>query len=250
MGKISEALLVLISKVEHPSMISQFRLISLCNDVYELVTKILVNMLKPLFGVMVSPNQGSFVSGHQITGNVIICQEVIHTLRMKKGKKGWIVMKTDLEKAYDRPEWGFISDTLNELGLPKKMVDIITECIGSSQFRLLWKEESTEAVSPGRGFQQGDPIPLYIFVLCMECLAHIIQMEVEGGRWKPLKALRGGPQISYLFFADDMLFFSKASKDKVDVILLCLAKFERASGQKVSLEVKSIFLAQYKGGCC
>lgn len=61
--------------------LTQFRPISPCNVTYKLVTKMLVHWLKHLIGEVVSPNQGSFVPGSQITDNIIIFQEIIHSLR-------------------------------------------------------------------------------------------------------------------------------------------------------------------------
>ena len=40
--------------------------------------------------------------------NVIIAQELIYTLDKLKGREGYMVVKVDLEKAYDRLEWSFI----------------------------------------------------------------------------------------------------------------------------------------------
>lgn len=45
--------------------------------------------------------------------NMIITQEIIHTMSKKKGKIGFMAIKIDLEKAYDRLEWHFIRDMLN-----------------------------------------------------------------------------------------------------------------------------------------
>ena len=45
--------------------------------------------------------------------NMIIAQELIHTMSLKKGKEGFMAIKIDLEKAYDKLEWYFIRDILN-----------------------------------------------------------------------------------------------------------------------------------------
>lgn len=36
-----------------------------------------------------------------------------------KGKQGFMMLKLDLEKAYDRLEWGFVMETLEKLGIPR-----------------------------------------------------------------------------------------------------------------------------------
>ena len=45
-------------------------------------------------------------------------QEMLHTLRKKRQGKGYMVIKLDLEKAYDRLSWHFIRDILQEMRLP------------------------------------------------------------------------------------------------------------------------------------
>lgn len=43
---------------------------------------------------------------------MVILQEVIHSMRRKIGKKGWMALKLDLEKAYDRISWSFLRSVL------------------------------------------------------------------------------------------------------------------------------------------
>jgi len=50
--------------------------------------------------------------------NIIVMQEIIHTMRRKSGSKGWMPIKLDLEKAYDWLKWEFIRDTLIRMKLP------------------------------------------------------------------------------------------------------------------------------------
>ncbi|KAE8694600.1 hypothetical protein F3Y22_tig00110777pilonHSYRG00077 [Hibiscus syriacus] len=40
--------------------------------------------------------------GRNITDNILVGQEVIHSMRHKRGKTKWMMIKVDLEKAYDR----------------------------------------------------------------------------------------------------------------------------------------------------
>ena len=49
-----------------------------------------------------------------------------------KGKKGYIAIKIDLKKVYDRLAWSFIVDTLKEVGLNEHVINIIWHCILSA----------------------------------------------------------------------------------------------------------------------
>ena len=53
-------------------------------------------------------------------------QEIMHTMRLKKGRKDWMTIKIDLEKAYDRLRWAFMRDTLEDMHIPQELVQVIT----------------------------------------------------------------------------------------------------------------------------
>lgn len=56
----------------------------------------------------------------------------------------------------------------------------------------------------------------------MEILSHIISDKAEKNKWKGIKLSKEGPLISLLFFADDMVLFTKASVDQINVVKECL----------------------------
>lgn len=98
----NDALVVLIAKVVKPERITQFRQISLCNVLFKTITKTLVGRLKGVMTKLIGPAQASFILGRLSTDNIVVVQEAVHSMRRKKGRKGWMLLKLDLEKAYDR----------------------------------------------------------------------------------------------------------------------------------------------------
>ena len=107
-GKISEYLnrthIALIPKVQGPETLGNYCPISLSNIVYKVVTKIIVVRLRPFLDKLISPLQSAFVPRRKSVDNAIIVQEIIHSLSKKRGKLGYMALKIDLEKAYDKLE--------------------------------------------------------------------------------------------------------------------------------------------------
>ena len=120
-------------------------------------------------------------------------------MQRKTGKRGLMVIKVDLEKAYDRLNWSFIFDTLKLTGISIHLSRIIMECITTAKMSVLWNREITEEFSPGRGIRQGDPLSPYIFVLCIERLSHGISQAIMEGSWKPICLTKQGTPLTHLF---------------------------------------------------
>lgn len=145
----------------------EFRPISLCNVAYKIITKVLVQRLRPYLDYLVEPLQSSFIPGRGTKDNAILAQEIIHYMHHSKAKKGIVAYKIDLEKAYDRVSWD-IELTLRDFGFPDGIINLILWCIKSSNLSILWNGNKLESFKPTRGLRQGDPLSPYLFVLCME----------------------------------------------------------------------------------
>ncbi|CAA7037248.1 unnamed protein product [Microthlaspi erraticum] len=154
-----------------------------------------------------------------------------------------MLLKLDLEKAYDRIRWEFLEDTLIAAGLSEKWVRWILQCVTGPSMHVLWNGEKTEAFKPERGLRQGYPLSPYLFVLCMERLCHLVENAIGEGKWKPISLSRGGPKLSHMCFADDLILFAEASVSQIRVIRGVLERFCLASGQKVSLEKSKIYFS-------
>lgn len=91
---------------------------------------------------------------------------------------------------------------------------------------------------------KGDFFLLLIFMLCIERLFHMINGVVEDHEWNPIQLSRGGPQLYYLAFVDDILLLGEASCSQDETIRNILDIFCTSSGQKVSVEKTRIFFSR------
>lgn len=223
---------------------SEFRPINLCNVSYKIIAKVLVNRMKWILKDIISENQSAFVPGRSIFDNIIVGHECLHNIRTRrKGRKGWVALKLDMSKAYDRVEGCFLEKLMLKIGFHSVWVDLIMDCVKTAQFSILFNGVPTGTIIPQRGFHQGDPLSPYLFLLVLEVLSAMINGAVSCNRIIGLKPGKFCPSVSHLFFADDNLIFCKASIEEVWAFQTLLKNYEKASGQMVNVTKSALYFS-------
>ncbi|KAL8152795.1 hypothetical protein V2J09_010555 [Rumex salicifolius] len=82
-----DAFLFPIAKVSSPNCMNHLLPISLLNVNFKLATKVLVNRLKPLMPKLIALTQSSFIPCRQNCDNIVLVQEVLHSMRSRADGK-------------------------------------------------------------------------------------------------------------------------------------------------------------------
>lgn len=236
-GAVNQTHIVLIPKKKHGESPVDYRPISLCNVIYKLASKVLANRMKQVLPMVIHESQSGFVPGRLITDNVLVAYECFHFLRKKKkGKKGYLGLKLDMSKAYDRVEWCFLEKMMLKIGFPESYTKMVMKCVETAEFSVLVNGQPSRKFRPSRGLRQGDPISPFLFVLCAEGLSTLLRDAESKKLIHGVKIGRRVQPISHLFFADDSLLFVRATEEEVEHVLDVLSTYEAASGQKLNME--------------
>jgi hypothetical protein len=94
---INDTVIVLIPKIQNSKELKDFHPISLCNVVYKIISKCMVNRLWPILDAIIAPEQSAFVHGRRITDNALIAFECVHAIRKGVGdSEEYCAYKLDL----------------------------------------------------------------------------------------------------------------------------------------------------------
>jgi hypothetical protein len=166
---------------------NQFKPISLCNIVYKIISKILANRLKVHLPKIISPLQSAFVPNRNIQDNTILAHELLHFFKAKRGKGGFMFLKMDMEKAFDRMEWNFLLAILDKLGFSSIWISWIRVCISTPSFSILLNGSPFGFIFPGRGLRQGDPLSPFFFILGVKVFSRLMFKDETSGSLQGLQ---------------------------------------------------------------
>lgn len=138
LNEINETYISLILKTKNASQVGDFQLISLCNVIYKIISKVLVNRLKSILPNIIFPNQSDFIPNRLISDNVLGAFETLHTLSNRNlRRERYKALKLDMSKAYNRVKWSFLEAVMTKMGFDSKWINLIMSCINSISSSLL-----------------------------------------------------------------------------------------------------------------
>lgn len=136
-----------------------YRPISLCTVAYKLISKIMCLRLQSCLDGIISESQAVFVSGRQISDNILVAHELISAFKSKKDcSKKYVAIKTDISKTNDSVKWSFLEATMLQLGFDDKWVALTMVCVRSVTYYVLVNGFPYGSITHSRGLRQRDAI--------------------------------------------------------------------------------------------
>ncbi|XXG89385.1 hypothetical protein AAC387_Pa12g1395 [Persea americana] len=150
--EMNATFLTLIPKVPNPVELCEYRPISLVGCWYKLLAKILANCLICLLLSVLS--KGPLWRKDKFFDGVLIANELIDS--RKRSTADGVLLKIDLEKAYDHVDWNFVDYMLFRFGFGETWRRWMNE--STTSFSVLVNGSPLKLFKGSRGIWQGDPL--------------------------------------------------------------------------------------------
>ncbi|GJR75171.1 putative reverse transcriptase domain, reverse transcriptase zinc-binding domain protein [Tanacetum coccineum] len=239
--ELNHTIIALISKIQSPLRVNDYRPISCCNVLFKCISKILANRIKHsleyLDGVIILDALVTVRDGcYGCICDLLMVIQMRHHFHDIEVKLDYLcAFKVDIQKAYDTVDWEFVRRILHGFGFHARMVSWIMECVSTTSYSICINGNLHGYFKGNKGLRQGDPLSPYLFTLIMEVLTLMLHRRVLDSGIFTYHMYCSRLDLINLYFADDLFLFTYGDVHSAGIIKEALDEFKNASGLTPSL---------------
>ena len=151
-----------------------------------------------------------------------------------------MVLKLDLEKAFDKVNWTYLRLILLQIWVRLGGVNWIMGCISMVNILIMVNGTRSSLFTVTCGIRKGCPLSPLLFILAIEGLSLLIKDEKVKGKIQGIK-ISDSLYLTHLLFVDYVILFGNGMVMEWMAFDVLLETFCSASGMSISLN-KSNFL--------
>ena len=167
-----------------------------------------------------------------------IDKAVIRNCKRRKSNlnMAWI----DFRKAYDMVPHSWMLKSLDLIGTPRNVIDLLKNSMKNWKKNLFSGESPLEAVNINRGIFHGvSPSPLLFFITLIP-LTRVLRRLKQGYSFR-----KGRPRLNYLLFMDDLKLYGSSESD-IDSLVRTTKLVTEDIGMSFGIDKCGVLLS--KGG--
>ena len=218
--------------------LSNWRPLTLLDTLYKLISGCIAERIKPALNTIIHSDQKGFVAGRYIGEVVRTTNDIIE--HAKETNTSGLLLLIDFEKAYDSISFSFINKCMRFFNFCDDMIKWVEILLFNFRAVINHCGNISKSFNIGRGCRQGDPIAAYLFILCIEILAHRLRTDPKVERFSV-------QEISHLLeiYADDLTLFLNPNSENLRNVIQILDSFRLISGLKISVtKTKAIWFGK------
>ncbi|XP_059436137.1 uncharacterized mitochondrial protein AtMg01250-like [Corylus avellana] len=176
--------------------------------------------------------------------NILVAFEALHTMDIRlKGRNGFMAMKLDMSKSYNRIEWPYLEAIMQRLGFEACWVHLIMTFVRTVSYPVLVNGHPNRKIIHARGIKQGDSLSPYLFIFSAEGLSSLLLRVEWEGKITGLLIVRGEQRSTSCFSADDSVLFCIVNIQEWGNIQDVLKVYKGVSGQKLNRDKTSLYFS-------
>ena len=167
------AVITLLYKKGSRADIKNWRPISLLNNDYKLISKVIAERLKIVLPEIIHTDQKGCVPGRYIGENIRLIDDILYEI--DKGDLPSSILQLDQEKAFDRVEWEWLFKTLESFNFGNRFINYLKTLYKNSKSSILTNGYQSRYFNITRGIRQGDSLSALLFIIQFEPLMRKIR---------------------------------------------------------------------------
>jgi retron-type reverse transcriptase len=175
MQSINGSNITLVPKKRPPSVVGDYRAISLLNTSVKVLTKLLANHLQRVITKLVHKNQYGFIKERSIQD--CLAWSFKYLYHYKKTRNEMVILMLDFKKTFDKLKHEAITDILCHKGFRPRWMKWITMIMNSRMSEVLLNGVPGKRFHCKHGVRQGDPLSLLLFVMAADLLQTIVNKQ-------------------------------------------------------------------------
>lgn len=213
--------------------LANWRPITLLNNDYKILSKVLANRMKNVMDRLISINQTGFMKGRNIGENILTLTTVIEHIK-QAGKSG-ILVSIDFKKAFDLCEFPAIWGALEYFNYGDRFIYFLKTLYNESECCIINNGWISDTLRVERGLKQGDPVSSLLFIHVIEILSLMLlnNENIQGFEIQGIKKLLGQ-------YADDIWNIIKDNEESFTALFQTYSNFEECTGLTINYDKTEI----------